>query len=107
MANRVTDSIEANSITTGVVASFYGVLSVDANGCGTQLGFGQQALVSLAPAPTLLDVVGLSGGQATPSFAIPGVASAIGVDVTVRSVVVDTTTFASEFSTGPKIAIRP
>jgi hypothetical protein len=99
--------IQGNSITTGFAASYYGVLGTNVSGCGTLLGLGEELLLLLAPQPTLVSVEPLTGGLADETLAIPNLPSLEGIRVTLQALVVDTSSFATEFSQGLEIEIRP
>lgn len=99
--------IEGNQIATGVAATFYGAIGVDAGGCGTLLGVGQEALLSLSPFPTLLGVVALTGGSGTQPLPIPNDPALIGIRPTFQAVLVDAFTGGSEISRGLEVEIRP
>lgn len=99
--------IQGNTITTGFAASYYGVLGTNFSGCGTLLGLGEELLLLLAPQPTLVGVELLFGGLASETLPIPNLPSLEGIRVTLQALVVDSATFATEFSQGLEIEIRP
>lgn len=100
-------TVQTSSITTGVSASFFGALGVDGSGCGTLIGLGEEVLLGLAPFPKLIGVAPVSGGTAGQDLPIPDAPSLVGIRATIQAVAVDTLTFASEFSQGLEIEIRP
>jgi len=100
-------TVQAASITTGVSACFWGASGVDASGCGTLIAFGEEILLATAPVPKLIGVEVLSSMKANHAFPIPDAPALVGIRVTLQAVVVDTVTFASEFSRGLEIEVRP
>lgn len=100
-------TVQAASITTGVSACFWGASGVDASGCGTLIAFGEEVLLGAAPVPKLVGVEALTAFKADHTFPIPDAPSLAGIRVTLQAVVVDTSTFASEFSRGLEIEVRP
>jgi len=99
--------VEAALLVDGVAATYWGVKSVDAGGCGALLAPTEELLLALVPAPTLLAFAPLVAGSATVSFAVPSDPALVGIQVALQAVLVDTTTFASEFSRGLEFEIRP
>lgn len=98
---------ESNAIASGVAATFYGAVGIDAGGCGLLLGVGQEALMALAPFPTLIGVVPFALGDGTQPLPIPNEPSLVGIRLTFQSVLVDITDGSSELSRGLEVIIRP
>jgi hypothetical protein len=107
IGSAVTFQVHGGALTLGVVATYWGVKSIDANGCGALLSPTEELLLALSPAPTLLGVTPLLGGLAANTFNIPNNPALVGIEVTLQSAIVNTTTFATELSNAIEFEIRP
>jgi hypothetical protein len=99
--------VDAASLLDGVGAAYWGAKSVDASGCGALLAPTEELLLALVPAPTLLGLAPLVAGSAAFAFDVPADPALVGIQVALQAVLVDTSTFASEFSRGLEFEIRP
>lgn len=102
-----TVALHGGAVTNGVFATYFGAKGVDASGCGQLLSPTLEVLLAAAPVPSLLGFGNLVGGDGLASVTVPSNPSLAGVLVTLQSVVVDPLTFATEFSNGLEIEIRP
>jgi hypothetical protein len=99
--------LHGSVVSEGLVATYYGSRSVDASGCGVQLSATEELLLALAPAPTFYGLSTMTSGGATMPLSVPNAPGLLDLKVTLQSVVVDTTTFAREFSNGLEFRILP
>ncbi|MEZ5979637.1 MAG: FG-GAP repeat protein [Planctomycetota bacterium] len=99
--------VVADAHMDGVVATYFGAKGNAPYGCGTQLAPSEELLIALVPFPTILGLAAMTNGTATAVLSLPPNPGLVGIHVTLQSVLVDTATFASEFSTGLEFEIRP
>jgi len=97
MGTTVSIDLNAGAITTGVSALYYGVLGIDALGCGLPLG-ADELLLALVPFPTSLGLAPLVGGTSTFSLGLPLLPPLAGAEISLQAAIVDTSTFATEVS---------
>jgi hypothetical protein len=99
--------LQASTVGSGVAAIYYGASGVNPFGCGTQIGFGQEVLLAFAPLPSTVGLAVVLGGSATQPVPIPDDSNLVGIRLSFQAVVVDTTTFAFEYSQGLEAEILP